>query len=449
METIVQSILWLPRTIAAAFTAAALITAVACGDGPRTHGDFPVQQLPEFGAPETPSAVTGVGRAPAYAISPDGAEVMAWVSAPDGGTDGRLQVMRGTRVVEVKDALGPIEAHDEAPPKIVFGSDSSSLFLLYVVARVEEGKRFPAGALRFVTSADGGATWSRAVTVTDDGDFGSHNFHAMHAGRDGALYVSWLDGRNGVSNVYIARSTDSGKTWQKNQRVYEGEACPCCRTAMATDAKGNLYLSWRTVMPGNIRDIVVARSSDGGSSWSEPKRVHADNWVFPGCPHAGPVIHSDDHGRLHISWWTGLEGKAGVYYAHSDDAGETWSKPIDMTVAAFSRPASIDMAFASNNRVLITWCDGTVETPVVRLRVSADGGNTFGDRMDISDSSRHAFFPVLGVRDSLVTILWSEQTRQFAHDEAAAHPDMSHPDSKKGLSKVGQTSVVLRRGILR
>jgi hypothetical protein len=39
-----------------------------------------------------------------------------------------------------------------------------------------------------------------------------------------------------------------------------------------------------------MRDVVVARSSDQGATWTPPVRVHADEWKFDACPHAGPAI---------------------------------------------------------------------------------------------------------------------------------------------------------------
>ena len=133
---------------------------------------------------------TPVGAAPMLTVSARGARAAAWVSAPGGGTDGRLyvQVDRAT-VAEIVDTLGPIEPHGEAPPKLAWAPDGS-LHALYVVVRMVPGRRFPQGALRAVHSADGGRTWGAPVTVTDDSVFGSHNFHALHAGRDGTIYAS-------------------------------------------------------------------------------------------------------------------------------------------------------------------------------------------------------------------------------------------------------------------
>ncbi len=113
------------------------------------------------------SAMTVVGAAPILAIAPSGERATAWVSAPDGGTDGRLHVLVTSAtdsagvVRELRDPLGPIEPHGEAPPKLAWVQNAAgqrTLGALYVVGRLVPGKRFPASALRFVRSEDGGST---------------------------------------------------------------------------------------------------------------------------------------------------------------------------------------------------------------------------------------------------------------------------------------------------
>ena len=396
------------------------------------------------------SAETEVGAAPMFSVAPDGREVVAWVSAPHGGTDGRLYLsVDGGDPVELVDPLGPIEAHGEAPPKIAFDSDGA-LNALYVVGKVVPGNRFPLAALRFTRSLDGGRTWTDPVSVTDDGEFGSHNFHALHAGADGALYVTWLDSREGTSSVFLTRSTDGGATWEANRRITQTEACPCCRTAVATDSDGTLYVAWRIVNPGNVRDIVVARSTDHGATFSDPVVVHDDGWVYPGCPHAGPSMHVDAEHRLHVAWWTGKEGIAGVHYARSDDGGRTFNPPVPLGVAQYSKPAHVQLALGEAGAVLVAWDDGTVVTPKVLLRTSRDGGSTFGPAQLVSGEGRAATFPVLGLSGSNVTVAWSEVSAD--HHEAETKADSIHqaenPTAPVGLHEVGQSRVHARRGAL-
>ena len=386
-----------------------------------------------------------VGTAPMFAASPGGGEAAAWVSAPNGGTDGRLYVrVDGRAPVMLRDSLGPIEPHGEAPPKLAYSPDGA-LNALYAVTKLVPGRRFPAAALRFVRSTDGGAHWSIPVTVTDDSVFGSHNFHALYAAPDGTLYVSWLDGRAGKSAVFVTRSTDGGRFWIPNARVAEGEACPCCRTAMASGPDGMLYLAWREVRPGNVRDVVVARSGDRGISWEPPVRVHADDWVFDGCPHAGPSVQVDRKGYVHVAWWTGKRGAAGVWYARSDDGALTFSKPIPLGVAEYSRPAHVQLALGGQDRVIATWEDGTLAVPRVVVRASADRGAHWSEPVTLSDGGRAAGFPVVTASRERVAVAWSEQSPAAAHDD---HEKMKDPKYTMPLASVGEARVLVRRGTI-
>ena len=408
-------------------------------------GDAPGLAL---GGATSASVPTGVGAAPVIALSGT-LRAIAWVSAPDSGTDGRLYVsVNGGSPVEVRDSLGGIEAHGEAPPKLVFDG-AGTLHALYVVGKVVPGRRFPLGALRHVSSRDSGRTWSASASVTDAAVFGSYNFHALHASDDGVLYASWLDGRDGKSATYLTRSTDGGATWEPNRRVAAGESCPCCRTSVATAGGGRVYVSWRTVLPGNVRDIVVARSDDGGHTFGAPVRVHADDWVFDACPHAGPSIRTDSAGTLHVAWWTGKDGRAGVYYAQSRDGAATFSAPVPLGVSQYSKPSHVQLALGDSGRVAVTWDDGTLQTPEVTLRVSRDGGRSFGAAAALSEPGRSATFPMLHWNGRTVTVVWSEQST-----EAAAHAEHIKPDHRDrnatiGLPRVGDSQVLMRTAELK
>jgi hypothetical protein len=406
------------------------------------------QRAPEFKPAEELSVAGDVGTAPMFAVAPNGTEAAAWVSAPNGGTDGRLYIsVGGTTPLELRDSLGPIEPHGESPPKLAYSPDGA-LNALYVVTRLEPGRRFPAAALRFVRSTDGGAHWSAPVSVTDDSTFGSHNFQALYASHDGTLYASWLDGRTGKSTVFMTRSTDGGQTWSPNLRVSNGEACPCCRTTMASAPDGTLYLAWRRVFPGNVRDIVVARSTDHGASWQEPVRAHADDWVFDGCPHAGPSLQVDDAGHVHIAWWTGKQGAAGVWYARSDDGARTFAAPVPLGVAEFSKPAHVQLALGGQDRLIAAWDDGTLATPRIVVRTSKDGGTNWSAPATLSDSGKSAGFPVVAAHGERMAVAWSEQRSAAPEHDMHMDMDMKDPKMQMPLSAVGDARVMVRRGTL-
>jgi hypothetical protein len=429
-------------SVAATGVAAALVVAAAL----RRHASGPAVQFTEDSHAET---ATPVGTVPMFAVSPTGVQALAWVSAPDSGTDGRLYVsVGGAAPVELRDSLGPVEAHGESPPKLAYSRDGA-LNALYVVPKVVTWKRYPLAALRFTRSTDGGKTWSKPVSITDEPAFARrHNFHGLHTAADGSIYVSWIDDREGKAAPFITRSSDGGVTWEPNRRVGTGEACPCCRTALATGSDGTLFVAWRAVFPGNIRDIVVARSSDHGFTWSDPVRVHTDDWTYPGCPHAGPSIQVDAANHLHVTWWTGKEGAAGVFYTQSVDGGRTFGTPVALGVAKYSQPAHVQMALGAGGEVVVAWDDGTREVPQVVVRVSRDGGDTFGPAARVSAPQRVARFPVLALTDSTVTIAWSEESVEASQAERQAMTTMMKkmPNMPMGEQPIGGAQVIVRRG---
>jgi hypothetical protein len=237
--------------------------------------------------------------------------------------------------------------------------------------------------------------------VNDDagGTPTSHTFHDLYVDHDGTVFASWIDGRateaarragaphHGAAHdghdgaaggeplgpeIRVARSTDGGRTFGASA-VVDRDACPCCRTSLARGPDGTLYVAWRKIFAGDVRDIVVARSTDGGATWEAPVKVHEDGWVYPGCPHAGPSIAVDSSGTLHVVWYTGAPGRAGLYLATSRDGARTFGPPQPLGPAG-STPVSHARVAAAGDGVWVAWEDRTAPAGRVTLsRCGPDG----------------------------------------------------------------------------
>ncbi|HEX5631983.1 MAG TPA: sialidase family protein [Gemmatimonadales bacterium] len=402
--------------------------------------------------PVVVSTATDNGATPMFLTAPDGARVVSWVSAPGGGAEGVLNVSvtpmdaaGAEPTVTIRDTLGPIEPHGEAPPQLAADS-TGRLYALYAVGKEVPGQRFPVSALRLVRSEDGGRSWSAPVTVNEagrHGDFGAHNFHALLALPDGRLVATWLLNDRGVSGVAMSRSRDYGRTWEPTRMVYREPTCPCCRTAIAAAPDGSLYLAWRAIFAGDVRDVVVMRSPDGGDTWGAPVKPREDGWVFPGCPHAGPSLKVDAAGAVHIAWWQGKAGEAGVYYARSTDGGRSFAaQPI--ATAERSSPAHVQLALRRDGRVAVAWDDGHSPLPRVLLRRSVDGGRHFGVAMLLSDDQAAATFPVLAVVGDSLCVAWSQMTEAAHRDKLARTVNMKDPKAVMPLPRVGQSEILMR-----
>jgi hypothetical protein len=316
-------------------TAAAMLAA-ACASEP-----FPIDLRIEHEGASNPTV----------AVTPDGMVLTAWVGTQRDSANVYLSRVSPDGVVHdpirVNDVLGDASPHEQAPAQVAAGSDGLVHVVWQATTPIEE-RRFPASDLRYARSTDGGRTFTPAVTVNDDttGPPSSHTFHNVVAGDDGLIAVSWLDGRVGDSlrtanhditedqlpgsDIRVAVSRDGGKSFT-HQTVVDTNVCPCCRTSLAWGSDGAIFVSWRKVFDGDIRDIVVAASRDGGKTFEPPVRVHEDDWVYAGCPHAGPDLAVDAEGRLQATWYTGAQGRTGLYHAASADGGMTFGFPTSLT----------------------------------------------------------------------------------------------------------------------
>jgi hypothetical protein len=119
--------------------------------------------------------------------------------------------------------------------------------------------------------------------------------------------------------------------------------CFCCKTAIVTHGR-DVYVAWRHLFDGGIRDIAVVRSADGGATFSAPVRVSADNWKIDACPDDGPAMALDASGVLHIVWPTMVHDTASdriaIFEAESADAGATFTprRRVDTATASAAHP---------------------------------------------------------------------------------------------------------------
>jgi hypothetical protein len=200
-------------------------------------------------------------------------------------------------------------------------------------------------------SFDGGDSWTHPRVPIPPGP-GRKCFAPDAAfGADGTLYVSYvtLQGRgNTPAATWVASSRDGGRTLTAPTKV-TGPLAFQVRITADPQRPGTLYLTWvkardvallRFTGPGN--PIQLARSTDGGRSWSDPVRVNAPSRGRVIAPSAaiGPdgalyVLHLD-LGDDRLDYEGGHDGYGGPPYAgrftlvvaRSQDQGATWAESV-------------------------------------------------------------------------------------------------------------------------
>ncbi|OGP29566.1 MAG: hypothetical protein A2073_02815 [Deltaproteobacteria bacterium GWC2_42_11] len=306
-----------------------------------------------------------------------------------------------------------------ANPEIAAGSNNE-LYVLWSSPRKDDG-----ADILFTRSLDNGKTFEKPVVVNDAQSPISRGFESIAVGKDGIIHIVWFDGRDGkkdgTTSTYYSRSTDGGKTFDKNIKLDEN-TCPCCRAAITVDVQGNLYASWRKVFKpvpadikqgGDIREIVVASSRDNGKTFSEPVIVSEDKWAIAGCPHRGSSLGTAQNGFLYITWYTeGAEGVPSVYFAVSKDNAKTFSKRMQVNSSKMVFPDHPKLTVSRDGKVLFTWEETTPVFSKIFFRYF--DGEKLSEPVQLNDGVRKSHDPVVIIdKNGNILTAWSQDEIRF------------------------------------
>jgi len=321
--------------------------------------------LPGLSQPVRVSSGDANAAEPAIAVAPDGSVYVAWVNH-NANSQADIMIAHFTSDGEIQGA--PVRVNSQPglatawrgdPPTVVIAPDESVLVGWTARVKPESGQ---ATDLYLSSSRDHGQTFGAPVKVNDDPKPAVHGMHSLTVASDGRVYVAWLDERNlspvkdlnmdaksgghhmeSNRDVFVAASSDGGRSFVKNQRVATN-ACPCCKTALATTSDGRVYLSWRQVLAGDFRHIAVASSSDHTQTFTTPVIVSDDQWVLAGCPVSGATLFARKDGDVQVLWYSeGKNGETGLYTSITKDHGVTFA-PRQLVAAGVVRgtPVLVD-----------------------------------------------------------------------------------------------------------
>ena len=261
----------------------------------------------------------------------------------------------------------------------------------------------------FAQSADDGQTWSEPVRPHSDGTETEHGFVSMFS--DGARTgLIWLDGRKMVNEVtddpvasgmtLRAAFVDENLDVEQEQLVDE-LICDCCQTDIAVASSGPVAV-YRDRSTAEIRDIFVTRHVDG--QWLTGEPVASDNWEIPGCPVNGPSIVAEGD-FVAVAWFTGSGGRPVVKLAVSNDSGETFGEPLE--VADGSVLGRVGLVHLGKSAVAVSWlqsgADGSHD--VVARKIEA---GTAGPVHTVAHNAGSFSVPQIALAGEDLIFVWTE-----------------------------------------
>jgi hypothetical protein len=208
-------------------------------------------------------------------------------------------------------------------------------------------------------STDDGRTWARPFKPHRDKTTTQHGFATLFEMPDKGVGLVWLDGRDMENNttdpeggVMTLRFTSFDPSWKQSADVeVNRRVCECCQTAAVVTPDG-LLTAFRDRSEKEIRDIAVSRLD--GSTWTEPRIVHADNWEVFVCPVNGPALSA--RGRdVAAAWFTAKGDEGHAYAAFSHDAGRSWTMPSRLDDQ--QSVGHVDIELLDDGSAVATWVE--------------------------------------------------------------------------------------------
>jgi len=259
--------------------------------------------------------------------------------------------------------------------------DDGSFGLAYLVSEggcVTEHELFGTVAVAFARSADGSA-WSEPQLIAS-GPLVDKPWLSVDRVR-GTAYLTWARNETfpfGGQDIMLARSTDRGATWSAPVAVTPRGSENSAQIGVVSD--GTVVLTNMEYV-GTVGSYVARVSKNGGTSFGDPTPIaHPDTSTT--TPRTKTIISMAQmctpyRADLYCAYPAGN----GVFFTATHDGGVTWSAPLRLGgVAGDALLPSVAVEEASGT-ILMTWLDGRDDPSggTVRLYAarSLDHGATF------------------------------------------------------------------------
>jgi hypothetical protein len=198
----------------------------------------------------------------------------------------------------------------EPEPRV--GTDGKTV-LVFFANQTPGGER-----ILYVSSADGGASFSQPVELTGGSGDQSDAAVAFVGPTVHLVYQHYLN--NGDERLFYLKSPDVGVSWQQTFAL-TNTAGAQDRYAAISAVDNYVFVAWCRFYH-NQEAIYVRSSLDAGASWGP--EIQVSDYGAPSYQDF-PDIASNGT-EVHVVWVN-----QGIQYSHSSVSGSTWSSPIPIT----------------------------------------------------------------------------------------------------------------------
>ncbi len=272
-----------------------------------------------------------------------------------------------------------------------------------------------------------------------------------------------------TDNVQAAAADDAG-AWQapvivtkQSSTTFSDKEQIWADNAASSPFFGHVYVclaSFRSLSRGlaSPQPLIVATSTDGGSTWTQKQVTSASNNPFntrQGFGRSGCTVRTDSHGVVYVfanQFAVGTPGQGSHIMIRSFDGGKTWTRPVNIGTAVdtcfsvqfdgtgfrcvmdgvagarddLSAAPSVDIAngaptgAGATNEILRTWVDGRdgVNHEHVFMSYSTDGGNTWSAPSATETAGDRGYYSAIAIspKGTDAYLVYNAFTTPFRND---------------------------------
>lgn len=327
--------------------------------------------------------------------------------------------------MQVNPVAGDVWGFAVSKPKIGVGP-TGTIHVFYPANDKSPKTGLQVVSARYTRSIDNGKSFEQPIVlnrpaeldredILGEGLSMTNSFGTMGVAPDGTVITAWqdvatmktsADGANGA----VAISTNDGESFEAESIALTGnDVCPCCQLTVAF-GEDTAYMGYRKIYDDG-RDSTVAKSTDGGKTFSAEGRLDLARWEINGCP-LKPTEMGIDGDNVYVASYTGGEDPAGVYFSRSTDGGETFrgGRQVHPAAPYSDGPA---MTVDSNGLVRIVWHAKVSGPRRLYTTVSIDGGESLSEPAEIATPDGTSAYPETAVAaDGTVWVAWQQDNEE-------------------------------------
>jgi hypothetical protein len=272
--------------------------------------------------------------------------------------------------------------------------------------------------IMFSRSVDGGQSFSSPVNLSQTA--GESQEGRVAAAPNGSVFVVW-DEASPSRHIAMRRSLNGGADFEAQSTIVPvlmtGSSDPNAPTGARTPypgvavdpGSGNVYLVWHDRVGADLQ-VRFSRSTDNGASFSTPLNV------------SGAAIHAHcaaisvgPTGTVLLAWENRKQitpHTHDAYVSHSTDGGLSFTSPVNLSNGPSWALSDYPWAVQGpSGMVVVGWEDNTTSGNLEAvIKVSTDGGFTFGPLTNLSNTSTTSTEIVtLFGPDGALYVIWEEQ----------------------------------------